>query len=503
MTGLDAKFLYSETPTAHMHTIKVVVFDVSAVDGGFSFDTFATLLGRRLDRLPPFRRRVVPVPWGLGHPVWVEDPDFDLRHHLLRHTLEAPGDHHRLAEVVAGFAGTPLRRDRPLWELLVVEGLAGGRLAVVVKIHHAVADGSAVVALLRNVVDGAADHAAAGPPGGGWRPEPLPSGPRLLGSAVRAQAVRARGLPALARQWTTQARASERRRRSLDPRPPVPMVHIPRTSFNVSLSARRTFAMTSLALEDLRLVRRATGTTLNDVYLTVCAGALRRYLADRDELPDRPLVASVPVSTDPDPTRLSGNRVDNLYVSIGTDVADPLARLRGIHAGASAAKDVRDVLGHDLLARRADVVPPQLYASVVRAWSRSHLADRVHPPLNVVLSNVAGPKERITFGPIGLESLYSVGPILEGIGLNITAWSYAGRLGVSLLGSPTSVPDPWPIVDALHTSLAELLLAVEEGWTVAPPSAVTAGAADVPGPTGGVTPGPGAARAGRPAPSGR
>ena len=325
MTGLDAKFLYSETPTAHMHTVKVVVFDVSSVEGGFSFDSFVTMFGRLLDRLPPFRRRVVPVPWGLGHPVWVEDPDFDLRDHLRRYALEAPGDHRQLARVVAAFAGTPLRRDRPLWELLVVEGMAGGRMAVVVKIHHAVADGSAVVALLRNVVDGAADGAVPGAPDRGWRPEPIPSGARLLGSAARAQVVRVRGLPGLARQWTTQARASERRRRSLTPRPPLPMVHIPRTSFNVSLSAERTFAMTSLALEDLRLVRRATGTTLNDVYLAVCGGALRRYLADRGELPDRPLVASVPVSTDPDPARLSGNRVDNLYVSIGTDVADPVA----------------------------------------------------------------------------------------------------------------------------------------------------------------------------------
>jgi WS/DGAT/MGAT family acyltransferase len=286
------------------------------------------------------------------------------------------------------------------------------------------------------------------------------------------------------------------------------MVHIPRTSFNVSLSAQRTFAMTSLALEDLRLVRRATGTTLNDVYLAVCGGALRRYLADRGELPDRSLVASVPVSTDPDPTRLSGNRVDNLYVSIGTDVADPAARLRGIHAGVVSARDVRGVLGHDLLARRADVVPPQLYGSVVRVWSRSHIADRVHPPLNVVLSNVPGPRDPIAFGPIGLEALFSVGPILEGIGLNITAWSYAGRLGVSLLACPTSVADPWLIVDALHASLAELLLAVEEGWT-APRSSATAeaeGPTPDPGAAGGVgtvSPGPDPVRAGRPAGGGR
>src|SRR5664280_2857322 len=155
MTGLDAKFLYSETPTAHMHTIKAAVANVSVVEGGFSYDTLTEVLGQLLVRLPPFRRRVVPVPGGLGHPVWVEDPEFDLRRHLSRSVLDHPGSDHQLAAAVAAFASIPLLRDRPLWELLVVEGLTGGRIAVVVKIHHAVADGSAAVALLQKVVRGA------------------------------------------------------------------------------------------------------------------------------------------------------------------------------------------------------------------------------------------------------------------------------------------------------------------------------------------------------------
>ena len=162
MTGLDAKFLYSETPTAHMHTVKVVVADVSALKGEFSYDTLIEILADQLGRLPPFRRRVVPVPWGLGHPVWVEDPEFDLKRHVSRRVLAGPAGDRELAAVVADFAGTPLARDRPLWELLVVEGLVGGRIAVVAKIHHAVADGSAVVALLQNVVQGAERRAVKG-----------------------------------------------------------------------------------------------------------------------------------------------------------------------------------------------------------------------------------------------------------------------------------------------------------------------------------------------------
>jgi diacylglycerol O-acyltransferase / wax synthase len=460
MSGLDAKFLYSETPTAHMHTIKVAVSDPGGIEGGFSFDTMTEVLGQLLVRLPPFRRRIVPVPLGLGHPVWVEDPDFDLRRHLGRVVLDPPGDDRALADAVGTFASTALPRDRPLWAIQVVEGLRDGRVAVVVKLHHAVADGSAAVALLRHVVEAATVAPHPAPPDDPWSSEPLPSRRLLVRRALHEQGIRLRGLPHLVRSSVTSARESERVRRSFDPMPPIPLHHIPRTSYNVSLDPARTFAMTRLPMDRLRTVRRATGTTLNDVYLAVCAGALRAYLAGRGELPDRPLVASVPVSTDPDAARLSGNRVDNLYVAIATDVADPAERLARIHDGVRASKEVRARLGHDLLEQRADVVPPQLYQPTVRLWSRSHAADHLHPPLNVILSNVAGPAEPIRIGPVTLEALYSVGPILEGIGLNITAWSYEDDLGVSLIGCPSSLPDPWPLVAHLHDALDELHRAV-------------------------------------------
>ena len=456
MTGLDAKFLYSETPTAHMHTIKVVVSDVSALKGEFSYDTLIEVFAGQLDRLPPFRRRVIPVPWGLGHPVWVEDPEFDLSRHIRRRVLSGSASERELAAVVGEFAGTPLERDRPLWELLVVEGLAGGRIAVVAKIHHAVADGSAAVALLQNAVQSGDSGSSPEPDADPWRPDALPTRGELLRMAAHDHALRWKGLPRFVAQSARQTRASEARRRTFAVKPPLPLHHIPKTSFNVSLTSERTFAMTHLPLEELKSIRRTAGTTLNDVYLCVCAGALRRYLMGRDELPVRPLVASVPVSTDPNVARMSGNRVDNLYVSIGTDIANPVERLEHIRSMTAASKEVRDLLGHALFEQRADFVPPQIYHSAVQLWTRSHMADRLHPPLNVVLSNVAGPRERITFGPIELEALYSVGPILEGIGLNITAWSYEQALGVSLLGSPVSVPDPWEIVDALHVALEEL-----------------------------------------------
>ncbi|MHB8219364.1 MAG: wax ester/triacylglycerol synthase family O-acyltransferase [Acidimicrobiales bacterium] len=492
MAGIDAKFLYSETATAHMHTLKVAVVTTRDSPGWFGFTQVMSVLGQQMGTLPPLRRRAVPVPFSLGHPVWIEDPDFDLANHVSSRTAPAPGGDHQLAAVVADIAGTPLRRDRPLWELVVVEGLADGRGAVIAKLHHAVADGGAAVALLQSVVQGV-EAQLSSPPGGfgtptpdpggrdpghsdpghpdpgrrdpgrrdpghpdPWRPEPVPSRRRLLTMAMRQHRDRLHGLPRLVGRSYRGLRASEARRRSLPVRPPLPL-QAPRTSLNVSLTGERTFAMTRLALADLKSVRRAHGTTLNDVYLAVCAGALRGYLLERGELPPRPLVASVPVATDTDLARMSGNRVDNLYVSIGTDIADPIERLRHIHEVASAAKDVRSALGSELLEQRAAVVPPQLYRASVRAWTRTHLANRVRPPLNVVLSNVAGPRDPISFGPVRLQAIYSVGPILEGIGCNMTAWSYVDGLYVSVLGCPVSLPDPWQLVDRLHGALTELV----------------------------------------------
>jgi WS/DGAT/MGAT family acyltransferase len=451
MVGLDAKFLYSETPSTHMHTLKVAVFGMGSLAGAVAYDQIVAMLGRRLDRLPPFRRRAVPVPLGLDHPVWIEDPDFDLRRHVTRRTVAAPGGDRELAAVVAEVASRPLRRDRPLWELVVVEGLAGGRLAVVAKVHHAVADGGATVALLQRALAGRDGSDRAQP----WHPDPVPTRADLLRSAARHHVTRVGHLPALARRSVRGLRASEARRRSATTKPPLPF-DTPRTPFNVALSPARTYAMTTLPLDELKVVRRSSGATLNDVFLAVCGGALRAYLRDAGALPDRPLVASVPVSTDSGDDRLGGNRVDNLYVSIGTDIADPLERLRHIHAVAAASKDVRSVLGNDLMEQRADVVPPQLYALAVRTWSRTGLANHVRPPVNVVLSNVPGPRERLRVGQAELEAIYSVGPILEGIGLNVTAWSYADALHVSVLGCPESLPDPWLVADALHGSLADL-----------------------------------------------
>jgi WS/DGAT/MGAT family acyltransferase len=400
--------------------------------------------------------------------LWIEDPEFDLDRHVSRRRLDPPGDDRALAAAVADIGSQPLPRDRPLWELVVLEGLTGGRLAAVAKVHHALADGAATVQLLQRAMepfDPAVPHT--------WRPEPIPHRGELLRWAWRGHRERLPMIPDLARRSVRGLVEVERLRRRQVPKAPAPFQG-PRTPMNVSLSARRTFAMTTLDFEDLRTVRRVLGVTINDVFLAVCGGAVRMYLASLGRVPRRPLVASVPLATDLDgDVHLGGNHVDNLYVTIGTDITDPIERVRRVAEISSAAKAVRAVLGNELFAERAEVVPPQLYALGVRGWARTHLANHLRPPINLVTSNVAGPTERLALEGAVLESMYSVGPILEGIGLNITAWSYAGNLHVSVLGSPESLPDPWPLADALGASLRELRHAAAPA-TLAPAPAAPA-----------------------------
>jgi WS/DGAT/MGAT family acyltransferase len=485
LSGIDAGFLYMETPTLHMHTLKISIVDPATAPGGYSFSRVGEVLGERLHLLPPFRRRLVEVPGGLHHPLWVEDPEFDLAHHLHRAEIAAPGGPHQLSELISDIASRQLDRRYPLWELWVVEGVEHGHVGFVAKIHHAAADGVASAAMLANLLQAEADPGgrpedAADPggrpedaadPGGrpedavaraSWRPEPIPASAERLVDAVRDLLRSLAGLPDLLRRTASGFAAVVRRRRSGALSPPLPF-STPRTSFNRALTPNRWFAMASLPLEEVKVVRRAFDVTVNDVVLALCAGALRRYLDERGELPDRPLLAGVPVSagTTDQEQRLAGNRVSNLFTSLRTDIADPVERLRAIHDVTQAAKEVQHALGAELLIDWSEITPPLLFSAWMRLYSRLRLADRHRPPINLVISNVPGPRQPLHVAGGRLLDIYSMGPILEGIGLNVTAWSYVDRLGFGLVACRETMPDLWDLADHLHDALAELRKAAQ------------------------------------------
>jgi WS/DGAT/MGAT family acyltransferase len=461
LPGIDASFLYMETPTLHMHTIKVALLEPApGVD--YSIARVKRDLRARLHLLPPFRRRIVEVPLGFHHPVWIEDPAFDLDYHVRRTTVPAPGGPREMDAVISEIASTPLDRRRPLWEIWFLEGLAGGRVAAVGKIHHTVADGVAVAGLLANVMTPGLEDLADIGAEDAWRGEPIPSAGALLRDALRDHGRQLTRLPGLVARTVHNLAAVARRRRRPGLVPPRPVFDAPRTSLNGSLTARRAFASTALPLDDVRRVRAAFGVTLNDVLLAVVAGTLRVHLAARGERPRGSLVAEVPVATDaPGAPRLRGNHLSNIFTSLCTDVDDPVTRLRGIHDVMAAAKEFHELLGSDLFESWIQYAPPKLTAGWMRLYAGLHLVDRHRPPVNVIVSCVPGPRSQLAWSGGTLEAIYSVGPIIEGTALNVTAWTYVDRLCVGTLTCPDLLPDPHAIALGLHDALAELVAVAE------------------------------------------
>jgi diacylglycerol O-acyltransferase / wax synthase len=449
MEGVDAGYLYMETPTMHMHTVKVAILER---DGVFDIDAFSEEVLARLDRLPPFGRRVLPVPFRLNHPVWVADKQIDMRRHIVHQALPKPGGMKELEDLVGRIISVPLDRSIPLWELHLVEGLAGGRVAVVAKLHHALADGNAANNLLGNVTG------ARRPDGPPRALEPTPTRRALVGAALRDAIVQLFTVPALVKRTVTNVVALVKIRRGSDVSPPRPLLDVPRTSFNGALGMRRNFATCTLSLDEVKAVRSAHGVTVNDVILGVVGGALRRWMDERGERPASSLTAGVPVGTEPpgSPPRLSGNRVSTLFTTLATDIDDPHERLAEIHRITDASKLVQKTLGPDMLIDWVQFTPPAPFAAGMRLYSRARAASWHPAPFNVVVSNVAGPREEVFLGDSRLVDLFSVGPILEGIGLNVTVWSYQDRVNVTVISCPDLVPELAPLLQQFEPALRDL-----------------------------------------------
>ncbi|HEX5860532.1 MAG TPA: wax ester/triacylglycerol synthase family O-acyltransferase [Nocardioides sp.] len=452
MEGVDAGYLYLETPTMHMHTLKVALLEPSAA---LDFDVFTDQLLARLDRLPPFQRRILPVPARLNHPLWLADRDIEPGRHVFHHRLPAGAGMAELEALVGRIASTPLARDVPLWEVHVCEALADGRLAVVGKMHHAIADGAAANALLANLTD----QGPAARSGTAHDAEPVPSPWRQAWLGLRDAVAQLFTLPGLLLRTGAAVVRARRRGREVAETVPRPVLDVPRVSFNGALTAERTFTTASLPLSEVKEVRHRHGVSVNDVVLGVVAGALRMWMDDRGEHPGRPLVAGVPVSTDAPGSgpRLGGNRVSNLFTSLATDLDDPHARLHQISRTTTASKVVQQTLGPRMLIDWVQFAPPAPLSGFMRLYSRTRAASRHPAALNLVVSNVPGPTEHVTIGGTRLDDLFSVGPILEGTGLNVTAWSYVDRMNFSLLGCPALVEDLASLASRLRPALDELL----------------------------------------------
>jgi diacylglycerol O-acyltransferase len=466
LEGLDASFVYLDTPAAPMQVGMTCVFDPATVPGGYSFGKVRRLVEDRLHLLPPFRRRLVEVPAKLHRPVWIEDPAFDLGEHLRRRSLPAPGGPRELEEFTAEVISRPLDRSRPPWEMHIVEGLADGMVGAVTKMHHAAIDGVSGAELTANLLDVEPEPAPVEPPAPPWEPEPAPSRLALAGDALRellrqpvlAASTFARTLGAVARL--------RRHNRVAETDPPPGPFGAPRTCLNGPLTARRHVAFTQLDLEDVRQVKKAAGATVNDVVLAVCAGALRSHLDEHGACPGRSLVAAVPVSVRTgDDEGTMGNRLSAMLVDLATTVDDPAARLHAITERSRAAKEQDRLLGPDTLSDLAGLTPPVLLAAMGALEARFGLSGRMPPACNLIVSNFPGPPSHLYCAGARMVAAYPMGPLALGNALNITVQSYLDTLWFGIVACPDAVPAPERLPARVADALGDLTKATtKQEW---------------------------------------
>jgi WS/DGAT/MGAT family acyltransferase len=456
LTGIDATFLYMETPSAYMHVAGLMILDPSTVEGGFSMDDMRSFYESRLHLAAPFRRRLVEVPMGLHHPLWVEDPDFDLDYHLRHIAVPQPGGARQLAELASHLVTIQLDRSRPLWECWAIEGLEHGHVAVLTKVHHAAIDGVSgneiTVAMLQLSPD---DEAP--PPAEEWQPDRIPTEIERLGYAMNSLVRQPFRLAKTLRRTAETALRTRTRNRQPDVDPPPGFFAAPRTSFNVSLTPHRNFSFTSVSLAEVKAVKNAFGVSVNDVVLALCAGSLRNYLDGQDEHPDAPLVAMVPVSVRTEEQQgTMGNQVSQMLCTLATDIDDPVKRLQAIHDGTQQAKGQLNAIGADALTDWAEFAAPALAGRAARLYSRTKMADRHRPLFNVTISNIPGPPFPLYSNGARMVANYPMGPIFDGGGLNITVMSYLDQLDFGLVACADLIPDVWSVADGLSAALEEL-----------------------------------------------
>lgn len=443
---MDAMLLYSETPNLHTHTLKVAVIDPA--DGAFGFETFRRHLVSRLPLLEPLRYRLIEIPWRLDHPVWQENCDVDLEYHLRRVRVPTPGGRRELDEVIGDIASTPLDRNRPLWELHFAEGLAGGRCAVIGKVHHSLADGIASANLLARLMDltevTAVDRET--------RCMAVTSA-RLVLMAVRNQLHRLMSLPVLIKDAALGLRRVRRRARQRGPHADLAVAFdAPGTFLNHVVSPDRRFASATLPLADVKVAAADLGVTVNDLILSIAAGGLRTLLMRFGGAADLPIIASVPTATDKS-DRVTGNAIGGLSVSLPVHIADPVERVRLVALATRIAKEDQEILGPSLYGRFMDYLPAAIAPALFGWLGRREAPNKF---MNVAVSSVIGPRRRGFVGGAPVSEIYSTGVLSPGAPVNITVWSYADNLGIAVLTDDQTFEDAHDATAALSAAFDEL-----------------------------------------------
>ena len=467
LSGIDASFLYMETENVHLQIAFVMVCDGTELEGGCSYPHIVELLRAKTLNDSAFRRRLIRVPFDLSHPVWIDDPDYDIQRHVHRKILSiGKATERQLGRAIGDIISRPLPKDRPLWAAWVIEGLEQNRFAVMFKAHHAAMDGVAGTRLVRRLLD---LQPASSRPQQTLRVagETLPKPKQLIGNAWQ---VRRHQILSFAKLLGSTVRGAYRvfNQNPIEEGAQQPrFLSAPATHFNKRVGGNRDVDLVRLSLSQIKQVKNALGCTVNDVVLGICGGVLRKYLLRHHDLPKKSLTVMVPISVHkPQENHEIANHISSMWVSLGTHLDDPLERLQLIHSDTKRAKAELNAMGADLLQDWAEYSQGGVFNAVVRLYSQWGLADKVTPH-NLIVSNVPGPRETLYFGSAKVDSMFILGPIMEAVGLNITLVSYGDTVGFSVHVDSDLVSDVEHISKLFIPELTQLLtLAKAENHSV-------------------------------------
>jgi diacylglycerol O-acyltransferase len=477
LTSLDTQFLALENDRQSGHVAGLAILDPSTTDrGALDVVDIQELILQRLPLLPPLRWRLAEVPFGLDYPYWVDDPGFDLDFHVRELALPAPGSDEQLSEQVARITSRPLDRARPLWELYLIHGLRGGNVGMLTKIHHALIDGISGAEIMGLLLD-LGPEGPSMPEEHEWKGEAerMPSSAELLARA-------ALGLPRYPLRFL---RALPRAVPNVKDTPfgTLPGAGIagsitsrllglaggsppardakrfvaPHTSFNGRISAHRRFAFGQLSLVEVKAIKNHRGTTVNDVLVSICAGAVRRWLIEHEELPEQPLVAQVPVSVrSEEQIGTYGNRILLMSAPLFTNLADPVERLQATHEFLADMKERHKALPATLLQDANHFIPPAVFARAAQLTFRLSTSSIGHPTWNLVISNVPGAQIPLYCAGARLVANYPISVITDGMGLNITLMSYLDNVDIGIVADRDQMPDVQRLIDWLADEVREL-----------------------------------------------
>jgi len=450
LPGSDTLFLALETDTIYAHIGGLTILDpTDAPDFGYA--RLAQIIDERIRQVPRFTKKLRRIPFDLDRPYLVDDPDFDVDNHLNRIAVPSPGGLRELAEVAGYLYARHLDRRKSLWEMWFIEGLEKGRVAILIKSHHAIMDGASGAGLAEVLFDTEPNPS----PSPGCRKARRPRVEREPGGL----GLTARGLESVMRtpfsmlryayQMSGQVRAMLPYLRE----PEMPSITaIPHVSFNAPIGPRRAFACVSVPLAAMKDIKKHFDVKVNDVVLALTSSAVRRYLEVRGELPKESLVAAVPISTRSEGDASLGNQITATSVSWATDLSDPTERLLQIHKSAMKAKEMANAMRAHETRAIGDAAPPGLINLAFRALAGAGISI----PMNVAVSNVAGPPITLYTAGARIEHIYPMSLLLPKRGLNVTVFSYRAQVDFGFTVDPELIPDPWYLAEGIPLALTEL-----------------------------------------------